>query len=259
MRILVINLARATDRRQKMTEQLESLGLPFEFLEATDGRCLTEADRALVDHERRKSISPYPLSDNETGCWISHRRAMENLLASNDSMLTIVEDDSILFPSFPRILEAIEQKAGSFDVIDLHRNFKNGEIFAYSRPLLAGYNLGRIGYTHMNLTAYVISREGARKFLASAPRFAHAVDKELHRYWVNGLDLYGLEKPVAMQDDGGFSYINETRGQGASKDRVRYPDADSLIWRLRRRLTKLSDTIRKRLAFPAYARSGKRK
>ena len=129
MRILVINLARATDRRQKMTEQLESLGVAYEFLEATDGRCLTEADRALVDHERRKSISPYPLSDNETGCWISHRRAMENLLASNDSMLTIVEDDSILFPSFPRILEAIEQKAGSFDVIDLHRNFKNGEIF----------------------------------------------------------------------------------------------------------------------------------
>jgi GR25 family glycosyltransferase involved in LPS biosynthesis len=32
MRILIINLARANDRRQKMQKQLASLGLEFAFL-----------------------------------------------------------------------------------------------------------------------------------------------------------------------------------------------------------------------------------
>ena len=249
MRMIVINLVRATERRQKMADQFAAFGLTAEFLDATDGRNLTDADRARVDHNRRKAITPYPLTDNEIGCWLSHCRAMQRLIDSGDRMAVILEDDSALSPDFPKVVQAIEGMTTLFDVIDLHRNFKKSEIFIPRADLLPRYALGRIGYTHMNATAYVITRDAAQKFLSQVATFAHAVDKELHSYWKNGLNIYGLENPVAVQDDGGHSYIDETRGQDRPQERLRYPDADGIIWKLRRRLTRATDSLQKRWAF----------
>ena len=87
--------------------------------------------------------------------------------------------------------------------------------------------MGRVGPAHMGAIAYVVSRRGAQKFLAYAPRFGHAVDKEIHRYWANGLDIYGLERPVAAHADQGHSFIEETRDQERPLTRARYPDADA--------------------------------
>jgi glycosyl transferase family 25 len=257
MRLIVINLARATERRRRIEEQGAALGVTFEFLEATDGGKLTAADRAQVDDDGRRRITPYPMSDGEIGCWLSHLRAMDVLIASGEPMAVILEDDAELTPDFPRVVAAIEVQSGTFDVIDLHRNFKKGEIFVPCRPLLSGYALGRIGYTHMNATAYIISQAGARKFRAHAQKFAHAVDKELHRYWINGLDIYGLEKPVAAQAKGGHSYIDETRAQERPNQRLRYPGADAFYWRFVRWRSKITDSIQKRLAFRAYVKGKK--
>lgn len=258
MRILVINLTRATDRRTKMEQQAARLGVTIDILEAVDGKMISNAERAMVDHTRRKSITPYPLSDNEIACWLSHKKAMQQLVESKEPMLAVIEDDAELTKDFPRVLEAIEKRAGAFDLIDLHRNFKRGEIFVPCRDLVPGFALGRIGFTHMKATAYVISRAGAERFLKYAKNFAHAVDKEIHRYWANGLDIYGLENPIAAEKDEGHSYIDETRGQNRPQERLRYPDADQLQWRVRRFLTKFSDSVSKRMFFPFYAEKGKR-
>ncbi len=241
-----------------MERQAETLALRLNFLDATDGRRLTNPDRALVDNGRRRKITPYPLTDNEIACWISHRRAMQMLIDSGDRMAAIVEDDATLSPDFPSVLDAIGKHRGTFEVIDLHRKFAKREIFVPCRPLLPGLSLGRVGYTHMGAIAYVITRTGAQKFLASAPRFVHAVDKEMHRYWVNGLDIYALETPVVIHDDGGHSYIDETRRLDRPQERVRYPDADRLYWRFQRRWSRMTDSVRKRLAFPVYLRKGMR-
>lgn len=257
MRVLVINLARAPERRARMEAQLQDQGLDFEILTATDGRTLTEAERNLVDHKRRKAFTQYPLTDNEIGCWLSHRRAMTGLIEGGQAMAAVIEDDAALAPDFAKVLAAIEAHAGSFDVIDLHRNHKKDEFFVSCRPLLEDCALGRVGYAHMNNTAYVVSRQGALRFLAFAPRFVHAVDKELHRYWANHLDLYGLSRSIAHQDDRGHSYIEETRGQDRPAERPRYADADRLYWRAMRRFTRIEDSIRKRLYFPGFVRRGR--
>jgi glycosyl transferase family 25 len=257
MRIIFINLARAPERRANMERQFAAQSLVGERFEATDGRALTAADRALVDHEKRRHITPYPLSDNEIGCWLSHRRVLQDVATGRGIMMAIVEDDAALAPDFGRALKAIEQQKPDFDFIFLHRKFKKGEIFIPCRPLLPDLSLGRVGPAHMGAIGYVVSREGARKFLAYAPRFAHAVDKEIHRYWANRLDIYGLERPVVSHADDGRSYIEETRAQENASVRMRYPDAGSFYWRLMRGLTRFSDSIHKRIAWHVYARKGK--
>ncbi|MDX2027888.1 MAG: glycosyltransferase family 25 protein [Alphaproteobacteria bacterium] len=257
MRVILISLARAPERRQKMTARFQELGVPFEILEATDGQKLTEADLALVDHEGRKRITPYPLSNNEIGCCISHCRAMQIIRDSGERMGVIIEDDAALSPDFPRVLQAIENLAAPFDIIDLHRTFKKKETFVICRPLLPGFALGRIGYSHINAQGYVITREGAEKFLSVMPPFNHMVDKEMHRTWANGINLYGLETPVVFHADEGHSYLDETRSHDKPKERKRYPDADRLYWKWQRFLTRSYDSIFKRITFPAYVRQGK--
>jgi hypothetical protein len=102
---------------------------------------------------------------------------------------------------------------------------------------------------NMNLTAYIVSREGAVKFLSSNRRIVHAVDKDLHSYWKNGLTIYGLEHPVATQDHSVPSYIDETRHQDALKIRATYPAGNAPLWYLIRRFYKVSDSVQKRLAW----------
>jgi glycosyl transferase, family 25 len=258
MKIYVINLARAFDRRQKMEDQAKRLRLTLDFIEATDGQFLTNQERSLVDLKRRKRVSKYPLTDNEIGCWISHRRAMQRLVDSGDAMATILEDDAKLLEGFCEVLAAVEKRGAAFDFIDLHRLLKKGEIFRTCGPLFSGVTLGRVGLMHMHATSYIMSRAGAQKFLAYSARFVHAVDKEMHRYWANGLDIYGFNKRVVVADDGGFSYIDETRKQDRPKERLPLRGADTPYAWLQRKREQLGDSVRKRLAFPAYVRRGRK-
>jgi glycosyl transferase family 25 len=208
----------------------------------------------LADPWRRRWITGYPLTDNEIACYISHLRAMRHLLAdAADQMLTVLEDDVLISPDLPAVLQAIETCGKSFDFIDLHRNLKHNEIFAQCHGLLPGYALGRVGYTHMRTLGYVVSRHGAEAFLTRTRLFVHAIDKSLHRYWANGLDIYGLERPVIVPDEVIPSSIDETRER-----RTAFADARALHWQVARRLTRAADSIAKRLYFPLYVYGGRR-
>ena len=79
MKLIVISLARAAERRARISSQLDSIGAPFTFLDATDGKELNQFERSFVDHDARKAISEFPLSDGEIGCWHSHRRIMVDI------------------------------------------------------------------------------------------------------------------------------------------------------------------------------------
>ena len=253
VKIVVISLARAPERRRRMRERLSALNLPFVLLEATDGRLLTQEERAFVDDAARRKISRFPLGDGEIGCWHSHRRIMLELAQNGPDMVAVLEDDAGLSHHLPEVLTAIEQSGLAFDFIDLHRKFRNVQTFMPCLDLCTGFELGRIRYSQMDLTGYVVSRQGAQKFLAAVPRFSHAVDKSMKRWWDNGLSYFVLSHPVVTHDDNGQSLIDQTRG-----NRLPYPDADTLRWRLARFITKLSDSVRSRIGFPAYLREGRR-
>ncbi len=257
MKIYVINLLRALDRRAKMEVQAEQFGVRLDFIEATDGRQLTEQQRSCADLGARRYVSKYPLTDNEIGCWLSHRKAMQHLLDSGDDMAVILEDDAKLLPGFVEVLAAIEAHGPTFDVIDLHRLFKKGEIFRPCGALIGDFAIGRIGLMHMHATSYVMSRAGAKKFLKNSERFAHAVDKDMHRYWANGLNIYGLNQRVVLADDGGVSFIEETRKQDTPAQRVALVGANSPYWWLQRKLNQLGDSLWKRLIFSYCVRQGK--
>jgi glycosyl transferase family 25 len=253
MKCLLINLDRSDDRLAIMDRKFASVGLPYERLSATDGQFLTQEQKAALDPKSRKRVSVYPLSDNELGCYFSHVRAMDSLLKSGEDMMAIFEDDLDLSPDLGPVLAAIEDRGAPFDFVFLHRKFKRGEFFVFSRNLTPDYKMGRVGYAQMGALAYVVSRAGAEKFLEFAARrkFGHAVDKEIHRWWANGMDIYGLDRPLVWLAQGGGSIIEETRGSRAS-----YPDAYSFKGRLTRFLYRFYDSVMRRVLFWPYALRG---
>src|SRR5437588_9468072 len=96
MKTYVINLARATDRREHMIKQVTAAGLTYELVSAIDGQDLYTSDLArLIDPD---AVAKYPrwLTPGLLACTLSHRLAYERILADGGASGLVVEDDTII-------------------------------------------------------------------------------------------------------------------------------------------------------------------
>ena len=106
LKILVINMNTSSKRRARISKQLYSLDIPYEFLEATEGRLLTDewienniGDRVKYVYYNKIHHS---VNKNALACADSHRRAQ--LIASNfeSGYTLILEDDAQLTNGFTK-------------------------------------------------------------------------------------------------------------------------------------------------------------
>lgn len=98
LNILVINLKSSFERRAKMSKQLNSLGIPYEFIEATEGSALTDEWIEKNIGDRLKNIYynnlHFSVNKNALACADSHRRAQ--LIASKfESGYTLILEDDV--------------------------------------------------------------------------------------------------------------------------------------------------------------------
>lgn len=82
MRIVLISLERATERRQRMAEEFARVGLDYEIWPARDARTLTDEDRAFVDGAARERLGLHAIPDGSLANTLSQRAAI------NDSLRT---------------------------------------------------------------------------------------------------------------------------------------------------------------------------
>ena len=240
MKIIVINLARAVDRRQAMTEMLLSLGMEFEILEATDWKELTEQDCSLVDTATRERQGQKPLSKSMIATVISHRRALVQLLESEDEMVVILEDDVTILPEFKDVLATVERSEIDFDVIFLHRG-RSRNTFV---PLkgIGRYRLGIVKFSDWGNQGYIITRKAAQHYFEHYPKVVYRSDHSLHAYWENGLEIFSLDPPVVYHENqaGPYSFINEAKIDGRFR---------SVAARARRLRTELTKEFQRRRVF----------
>ena len=121
MRIVLINLKHASERRARMAREFGALGLEYEIKEAIDGRHLTEEHLEQVDRQGRRLLGLYPQANGSIANWLTQREAMADLVANGPDMMAIFEDDARLTPELPEVLAVLEQKRFAFDVVVLQR------------------------------------------------------------------------------------------------------------------------------------------
>lgn len=104
MKVFVINLARSTERRASMEQQLSRLNLDYEIVEAVDGSLLSYTDIMRVTRPLN-----YALSCGEVGCALSHIGIYRKIVAKNIPFALILEDDARIDSKTVDTLNEIER------------------------------------------------------------------------------------------------------------------------------------------------------
>ena len=237
--IFVINLKGSAERREACAEQLARLGLTAEFVEAVDGRLMSDAEISeIVDEEGRLRRAPKPLSKAEVGCYLSHLKVMEKIVREEIDQALIMEDDLLAGDDLPAILAALAAKPlPPYEVIKLGISEPQVKPFT---PILPLTDAGAALVRHHNVVnsnlAYVITRAGAERFLGYARPIRYPVDVAMNRSWRHGLEILAV-RPWPVLPNPRF---NSTIGE----DRFDNPAGRH---RLERRLRKAYDSLAKRL------------
>ena len=182
-RILVVNLLRRPERRERMKAALALLNLEYEMLEAVDGRQLNDSYLAELGVKMlpgwRDPWGSRPITNGEIGCFLSHYFIWERVLQENLSSVIVLEDDIRFLPQFRKRFYAVagevRQLAADWDLVYLGRKrLVRGE------PLLKGARwVVRPAYTYWTV-GYMISSRGAGKLIAQDPlKRMMAVDEYL--------------------------------------------------------------------------------
>lgn len=252
MRIVLISLERATERRRRMAEEFARVGLGYEIWPAKDARTLTTEDRAFVDRTARERLGLHPIPDGSLANTLSQRAVMRDLVRNGPESMAVFEDDARFDPCLPAVLEELGRWTSAFDIVKLQRrNLRRPFIPAAS--LYTGHRLGRVRFADFGSEGYVITRKAARALLERTPRMVREIDHVLSRFWESRLNVMYVDPPVVREDEADGSQIHETRSKERLFHRLkRRRRPNILVWRL---AAIIHHDIRRRLAFRRLLRS----
>lgn len=232
MRVFVISLKRATDRRADMTAQLQKLGLTFEFFDAYDGRDLSDID-PLYDAAVARERNGEPLSKGQRGCAMSHRALYERIVHEDIDHALILEDDVVLSPRIVSLLsDETFLSSASWDWLQIDYNtvgwpyikdsFRSANVQIHIKPAFLWYFIAKLPYI-LGLALFEKLRDeyhhATRPALVTFYRplylaSAYVITKK------GAQTLFDLQTPVAYAAD---HLPNAARRKGLLKMRVLSP------------------------------------
>ena len=248
LKVFVISLERAGQRRAHMRRLLDQLGLQAEFIAAVDGRALTAADRARYDARRARLHYRAEMSDAEIACYLSHYRCYERIADDGLPMALILEDDIAVSPNFLSVVRALAaQSDPEWTVVRLQSQRtkvlkpRAAKDRGQSVCAVPGGTLFQLGTHVLGGCAYLMRRPAAESMVAYARRIVRPIDQTLDRYWENGIAPYVVRPfPVWQHPD----FASEIGSRGKSAHPIERPlDA------VRGRVLRMWDGVNKR----AYA------
>ncbi len=193
----VINLADNTERMARCAAQLDTLGVPFERIEAVNGWAMSDEEVARVyDPDLNRRRAKYPLVRPEIGCYLSHIRAWERIAAADAPGGFVFEDDFAAAGSLPEVLQALSADRG-WDMVKLFSLDPDIRLLA-PRPLGPGLSIGFPVRVPSCTLGYAITQQAARRLLASAFPIVRPIDEDHKFFWERNLRI-ALVTPPPLQ------------------------------------------------------------
>ena len=209
MKIIVISLIDANQRRAQIQAQLSAHNLSFTWLDAVDGRKWSDDELSPFINKKAlyKNLNHKPIAGS-VGCHLSHMKAYEALIASDDEAMLILEDDAIIDAELPHYIDDLSQAMAQIDILFLCDRRAN-------RPAIEIGKIGKKGkqasicvkrFSNIGTTGYVINRRAARYLLDNHKDFGIEIDCLLNRWWQHGLAVATI-KPNFVKDEDAVSQI----------------------------------------------------
>lgn len=197
MRVYCVNLKRSTARRAKMEVELEKLSLPYAFIDAVDGRALSNDERrGLYSSWRTRLRHGVDLQPGELGCALSHLEFFRRIIAENE--VGFVLEDDVSFgdearQAFKEVALFLKDAKGPTLVQlpgldrDLKRDKENPDLFVKVRHAMGTY-------------AYGVNPEAARLLLEAFTPVKMPIDKYAYLIKRFGLNYFVYPKLVLSVD-----------------------------------------------------------
>lgn len=157
--VYVVSLARDTERRKIIKEKLDSLQIPFEFIDAIYGKDLSN-DIFLKLNPKGKSLDTGDLpTPNEVGCTLSHLKIYELVQQRKQQWACVFEDDAILDDRMKDFYMNLKNNLDKFDENNLYLMGGQNGVSAnllVSKSFFSFFSVGKQKFTKLiNSEQYV--------------------------------------------------------------------------------------------------------
>lgn len=185
LKVFVINLEKDVEKKKHMEFQLSAYQLGAEFIPATDGQKLSEAEAiAFIDLRLKKSGFKRALSKPEIGCFMSHQSIYERIIREGIACSLILEDDIEFVEGFKDVLNTIfkQNQKNHWDILLLgsHHEFDRYEdvILTLRHKTLINFRhrIGRPAELAMGAYAYLLTLNGAKRMLGLCHKYSCPLD-----------------------------------------------------------------------------------
>ena len=195
LRCYVINLDSSTKRLDGFNAAFKKTKLNIERVSAVDGKLIDI--EAFSDENLCKKQMGRGLQPGEVGCYLSHKKVIEQFLSTNAPYAIVFEDDAIPNEGFEQTVITIIDKFLKHNNSTAAVNLGAMD-FKYSSKILA-MNGNVLRCTHrfpMLATAVLWTRQGAKTFLESALPITMPYDNFL-RYLFSGTNTaFSIQPPI---------------------------------------------------------------
>lgn len=168
MKIFVINVLGAHEKRKQVEKELNSNNIPFEIYNGVDGRKIKKPSINLNWYEPNYH---YHTTMGETGCGLSHLGIWEKMIRENIEQAIVFEDDVVICDTmFLKTIEHLKDLSKNpYDFVFLGRKKMTDqeEIVLEKLPEIAGRNLKQVTLKKPSFSywciGYWINLSGAKK------------------------------------------------------------------------------------------------
>lgn len=213
LQILVISLKHSKDRQAKVAAEMAKTTLEWRFLDAVDG---SKLDLATVSYDgpKVKRLLGFELTPKEIGCYLSHMKAWQACIDSNQSTL-ILEDDFIVQPHLGAVLKTLLDGYQNWQIVRLQAlcDSQTSQVADFGQ-----YQLVQNADDPLGATAYLIKPSSAKLLLENSIDIYEPLDHFIEHHEKHGLTVLAV-KPYPI------TVVDPTRETSTITDR---PDRQSI-------------------------------
>ncbi|UYZ61359.1 glycosyltransferase family 25 protein [Hymenobacter weizhouensis] len=168
MKVFVISLERATERREYIKSHFSALNVDYEIIDAVDYKQLTDHEFATLASSEAMAKNPY-LTKGMVACALSHVKIFKKIVNDNIEKALVVEDDVSLPKNIDTILREIESVVADDEVITLSYYSHSGDVTELSNKGAISLASGNKLFYPVDIEciastmAYIITRSVAEK------------------------------------------------------------------------------------------------
>lgn len=189
MKLYVISLPDARERRERAAIQLADAGISFEFFDALCGeQAMAEAYFESCNEAEWLLNTGREVTLAEIGCFASHRSMWQKCVELGEPIM-IMEDDFQLMPGFADAVKQVAGLIGDFGFIRLQNETRARKESVAER---GAYTVWRYTKAPHSCMCNTITPSVAERFVEMSRVASEPVDVFVKKFWEHGQPIYGL-------------------------------------------------------------------